>query len=519
MGLSGFLVINTISALLAQQTRQIGIMKTIGARRGQIVAMYLFGVLTFGVLALIVAVPLGAIASFLFTSYMAGLLNFDIAFRVPLEAVLLEVGIGLTIPLLAAAVPIMAGVRITVREAIASAGGAGHFGTGFIDRAIQRVRGLPRPTLLSLRNTFRRKARLGLTLFTLTLGGAIFIAVLTVHTSFLATLNQALDYWNYDVNAELNRPYRVEAVLAEALRVPGVVAAEAWNGGVARRVRPDGSESTAGLGTRQGPQGVESDNMRILALPADTRVLAPQLIDGRWLVDGDTRAVVVNTDVLKDETDIAVGSTMRLKIEDKEEDFTVVGVVKSSLSGSWIYVNGPYFAELTNRVGRASSVQVVTDDHSLATQQRVATALKEHLDSVGITVSSTQTVMAVILAVVGGIGLMGTMSINVLERSREIGVMRAIGAADRSVLTIFMYEGVLIGLISWVLGGILSFPISRLLSDAVGIAFVQEPLTYSFATAGAGLWLFLVIVLALLASFWPSFRASRITVREVLAYE
>jgi len=128
-------------------------------------------------------------------------------------------------------------------------------------------------------------------------------------------------------------------------------------------------------------------------------------------------------------------------------------------------------------------------------------------------------IMAALLAVVGGLGLMGTMSINVLERSREIGVMRAIGASDGAVIQVFLVEGLLIGLLSWAAGTLLSLPISRLLSDVVGNAFMRHPLTYTFSPQGAALWLGVVVVLAGLASFFPAFRASRLTVREVLAYE
>jgi putative ABC transport system permease protein len=128
-------------------------------------------------------------------------------------------------------------------------------------------------------------------------------------------------------------------------------------------------------------------------------------------------------------------------------------------------------------------------------------------------------VMAILLAVGGALGLMGTMSINVLERMREIGVMRAIGASDGAVLRVFMAEGLLIGLLSWLLGTLLAFPLSKLLSDAVGTAFWRSPLSYSFSPGGALLWLLLVVLLAALATSLPALRASRVSVREVLAYE
>jgi putative ABC transport system permease protein len=127
--------------------------------------------------------------------------------------------------------------------------------------------------------------------------------------------------------------------------------------------------------------------------------------------------------------------------------------------------------------------------------------------------------MAFLLAVIGGLGLMGTMSINVLERTREIGVMRAIGASNKSVRRIFIVEGIIIGVISWLVGALLAMPISKVLSDLIGAQFLSAPLSYTFSLTGVIIWLGLVIVLATVASFLPAWNASRITVREVLAYE
>jgi putative ABC transport system permease protein len=128
-------------------------------------------------------------------------------------------------------------------------------------------------------------------------------------------------------------------------------------------------------------------------------------------------------------------------------------------------------------------------------------------------------IMAILLAVVGGIGLMGTMSLNVLERIREIGVMRAIGASDGAVLQVVIVEGLLIGLLSWALSILLAWPLSKALSDAVGNAILQAELTYTFSVGGTIIWLVAALLLSALASFWPARSASRVTVREVLAYE
>ena len=533
--LSGFLVINTISALLAQQTRQIGIMKAIGARTEQLIEMYFIAVIIFGLLSLLVAVPIGAYASYAFVNFIADLLNFyAIGFRIPPLALALQIAVGLLVPLLAALWPVLSGASLTVREAISGdGGGGGQFGNNFIDRFLVGQRSSPwpnmmqlfsRPLLLSLRNTFRRKARLLLTLSTLVLGGAIFIAVQSVHTSLMATLDETFAYWNYDVEIQFSRPYNIDLLAEEARKVPGVVAAESWGRQNATRIRDDDSES---------------EDIRILAPPANSKLINPNLLAGRWLLAEDENALVLNSQILDEEADINVGDHITLDLDGRESTWQVVGIAQSTLGRPTAYANYDYFSRQIGAVGRARSLHLVTEQHDSAYQLQIADTLSKHFNSKGLNVASTRTmttnrqnldnqfgilvniltIMAILIAIVGGLGLTGTMSINVLERSREIGVMRAIGASDSSVLTIFLVEGLLIGFLSWLVGGIISYPISRLLSDIVGIAFIDAPLKYTFSTNGAFQWLALVLLLAALSSLWPSWRATRLTVRDVLAYE
>ncbi len=200
LGLSVFLMINTVSALLAQQKRQIGVMKAIGGSTMQIMGMYLVMVMLYGAAALALAVPLGMLGARALSRELATYFNFDLlSMDIPSQAILTQLIIGLVLPVIASLVPFLSGLRISPAEAMSSyTMGRGHFGLSWFDRLISGAnlwftRGLPiRSLLLSLRNTFRNKGRLALTLITLTLGSATFMSVFNVRTSLTSTVDDMM---------------------------------------------------------------------------------------------------------------------------------------------------------------------------------------------------------------------------------------------------------------------------------------------------------------------------------------
>lgn len=524
--LSGFLVTNTISALLTQQTRYIGIMKAVGARGSQIIGMYLVLVMGFGLIALTLAIPLAQVGARAFTSFIAGQFNFDLAnFGVPTYVYGIQAVVSLLIPIVAALVPVLGGTRISVREAISSQSGPGNFGSSALDRLMQRIRFLSRPLLLSLRNTFRRKARVLLTLLTLTLGGAIFISVFSVQESLRLTVDDVFNrLYNFDVGIGFDRSHRTDYLVNEALNVEGVAEVESRIQSSVRMLYPDDTES---------------DGILLEAVLPDTATIQPRLAQGRWLLLDDENAIVLSSGVLKNDPDIQVGDEIVLKIQGRETTWQVVGIMPTIGDARDAYVSYDYYTQVARQAGRTDGLWIQTDRRDPVLQQAVAQTLEEHFKSLGLNVVFNQTgsamrdqinsqfggivaslaVMAVLIAVVGGLGLAGTMSLNVLERTREIGVMRAIGASNGSVLQIVMVEGVLLGLISWALGAALALPISKLLSDAVGITFFNFALEFRFSTNGLLMWLAISLVLAVVASVLPAWNASRLTIRDVLAYE
>jgi putative ABC transport system permease protein len=532
--LGTFLLVNTVSAILTQQVRQIGIMKAIGARRDQILRMYLILVGAYGVLALVVAAPLGALAAGAVTGFMAQVFNFDSGgLELPPKVMLLEATAAVAVPVLAAIWPIWRGTGITVREAVSDYGIGNVMGRGrldlWLDRLFKLVKGLSRPILLSLRNTFRRKWRLVLTLLTLTVAGTVFMAVFSIRSSLYTTLDDALDYFRYDISVGFTQNYRAARIEHEVLQIPGVKAAEPWGFTSGRILRDERKQS----------EDDASKNVFILAPPVDTKMIQPKIVEGRWLIPEDESALVVNTEVLKDSPQLTVGSRAVLKIGTRRLAFTVVGIAKSTLTGPIAYAPYSWFTGAIQEAGGARSVQIVAQSADRQDQSKLGRKLEEHLKNNNLRVQNVDItweqkeriksqfdiltvfllMMAVLLAVVGALGLMGTMGINVLERTREIGVMRAIGASSLSIGKIFIVEALCIGVLSWLLGVILALPVAALLCYQVGVMFLQSPLAFSFSFLGVGIWLVLSVLLSIIASLLPARNAARLSVREVLGYE
>jgi putative ABC transport system permease protein len=203
------------------------------------------------------------------------------------------------------------------------------------------------------------------------------------------------------------------------------------------------------------------------------------------------------------------------------------------------YATYDYVSKLINLPNQSFSYRIVTDKHTLAYQEQMSATIDSYLRNLGYHVSETQAglatmqtaseslailinfllIMALLTAVVGSIGLTGTMGMNVMERTREIGVMRAIGATDGQITKTVMVEGIIIGMISWFLAAIASFPITFLLNRIISLAIFNSPSQFLLNPLGFIIWLGLVLILAAVASVLPARSAARLTIREVLAYE
>lgn len=524
--LSGFLIVNTITALMTQHTRQIGIMKATGGSTFQIFGMYIVLIFGFGLGSLLVAVPLANMVAQTIGGGMAQWLNF---FPAPYEGytstLVQQVIVAIVVPVLAAILPIYNSVRVTVREALSDYGLGGN--AKVKDESVNKNSVLiPRPIRISLRNTFRRKTRLGLTLFTLVLGGAVFIAVYNLWASFDKTIEDIQGYFLADINIAFDKGYRYDKVANIAMSIPGVESAEGW---------------LEWTGTLERDSEDAGTQILFVAPPSTSILIDPIITSGRWLEPGDENAIVIGNHLLNIFPDLKVGDWLTIDIDGKKTDWLIVGTysITGNVSPPLLYVNYEYLSMLVGQPEMAYSLRIVTSQHDSATQRRINDQIQAAFEERGIQIQSTQLgadfirdqkaqtdilvyfmlVMATLIAIVGGLGLMGTMSINVLERTREIGVMRAIGASNGDIQAIVITEGMVIGILSWAISIFLSIPITNVLCYGVGMAILTAPMPPVFGASGIIAWLIFTIVLGTLASALPARRASSLTVRDTLAYE
>jgi putative ABC transport system permease protein len=524
LALSGILVVNLLTALLASEVRQIGVMKALGGTRARIAGIYLGQALLLGLAALGVAIPLGMWGSRVLCRSMAGLLNFDIAsFSVPAWVYLLDALVGVLVPLAAAAWPVAKGTRLTVAEALSDFGvGPSAFGTSGLDRALARVGGTTRPLLLAVRNGFRRRARLALTAATLAAAGAFFMSALNVRASLVHTLDRLFATRSYDLSVRLATLYPFAKVERALAGVPGVARAEGWITTEAALVA-----------------GADEDGFSVVALPEVTRLFAPEIVEGRGLRQGDVDALVMNDALAARDPRMKVGGEVTLRMGPGDSAWRIVGRAREPFSPATAYVSLRRIEELGGQAGAANSVRVALEGSDAPSIARVRAALEQGLEREQVRVAGSATqadgrygfdqhmlmiyvfllVVSAILLGVGGLGLMTTMSLNVLERRREMGVLRAIGASPPAVCLIVVAEACAIALMGFALAAVLAWPLSRLLGDGLMAVMFRSRLDDVFEARGLAVWLAVSILLGVVAGLAPAWQAARRPVSEAILYE
>jgi putative ABC transport system permease protein len=434
------------------------------------------------------------------------------------------IGAGLLLPVLTSLPAIVRASRTSVREALGAFGIGGAFGARRFDRALTALGGFALPYRLAVRNIFRRRARLVLSLALLSAGGGLFMTAVSVRDGWQAMAGHVTTDRAYDADFLLTSVDRIKQAL---IQVEGIRDFEIWQynqTAFAREGRMDVMRTYPDRG---------HGSFALYGVPPQTKMIRFPVLQGRWLASDDVDAVVLTQQVFRQLPTTNIGDRVLLSIDGKPTEWHLVGVVME-VGGGGAYVSKIGYARASGSAGIGRDIRLVAADEP----DRVVRAAERALDEARIGVERSMPLdrlyvamvghvevpvrmliaASVLLALIGGLGLASMMTVNVLERTRELGVMRAIGANPVVILKVIVGEGVLTAVMSWFVAVLLSLPLTRALG-LLATRMFGAPLPFTTSVVAATVWLGLVLVIAAVASAAPALRASRLVVRQALAYE
>jgi putative ABC transport system permease protein len=314
-------------------------------------------------------------------------------------------------------------------------------------------------------------------------------------------------------------------------KIDGVKTVEGWNYSSTSLVKNSAYEVT-----RTYPdKGHGSFIMQ--AMPIPTKLLSLTVTEGRWLYSEESDDVVLNQ--LARTPDMKIGDMISLALDGRETKWRITGFTEDVGTPATAYVSLTTFSKLAGTAGKIKKLCISYSDRSQESAIVKNKKVEELLEHDKIGVSSTMPVwmlqnavaahmrvlvnsllaMAVLMALVGTLGLMSTVSMNVLERTREIGVMRALGATPSKIKNLIVWEGLTIGVLSILVAFVVSLALSYFMGEFIGHISFRTPLSLTISLLALVIWIGIIIAGSYLATLYPARRANKVTTREALAYE
>ncbi len=527
MIVSGFLVVNVINSIIVEQKKQIGVIKSLGGTTVDNFFIYSGMALVYGIIGTIPAVILGIPLGYQMTKAMGKEFSILIdTFDWSPSSVLMGIVMGLLVPVLAAAIPVYNGTRVSIISAMTDLGISRNYGTGRIERFIGNLP-IPISVRQAFSNTIQKKGRLLLTGITLTLAIGAFMGVLAVTLTLIDEVNAIFDRMNYQIVTSPNETQnqaRIETLMSDV----------------------EGIKSTSPIVYVMAE--VEGDYTNFFTNDSQVETLgidpSAQLFNfhfksGNGWEDDPKRPGVVIASPMAGQLGVKAGDEITVRIGGKPITVPVIGVDAAAFD--FMYMEWTQLAELTGfmtpdaqPLPNAYSVTITESDPSADEVDAVIARLEDHLLNAGITGSNQNQVAqaeeitgfiavfrnimlvaALLIALVGAIGLLTTLSMNVFERQKEIGVMRSIGASSLTIVTQFLTEGLVVGLIAWIIG----LPISYWLAVTLNSAFQLDTLEFNYPLYIPVIGLISMIGVTLISSIGPSLGAARKTVSDILRYQ
>ena len=529
MLVSGSLVINVVNAIVIEQKRQIGSMKAIGASSADIFKIYIGISMSYGIigttLAILPAIWLGNVAAQGLAPQLDVLLT---GFDWSPPAVVIGVLLGIVVPALSALIPVFNAVRVNILDAITDLGITGGSGASGVTALINA---LPVPMTLrqALNNINRKKGRLALTGFTLTMAIAAFMGVTAVGASLTNVIDEVFLRIQYQILVVPDKFTRPEETGANIETTEGVAIAHI--GSLVAVEMPDGYLNFF----------TQDNQIVIFGIDPTRDVILYDLEDGQTLDKVPNQEGAIISMTLAEQLDLGVGDDLIFTAYGTDLHIPIVGVDKISFDAIWMqweflsrtvgFVNpltdepvaNGYYVEVSQENPSVEEVDIIIEDISTTLAQEginiqfARNQVEQRIESNRL-ISQNISILnlaATLIAMVGAIGLLTSLAMNVFERQKEIGVMRSMGGSSGIIVSQFLLEGLVVGFVAWFLAIPLSYGIALGVNASLGLdafKFTYPPEVIVIGFVG-------MMVIAALASIGPALGAARKTVSEILRYQ
>ncbi len=519
------LVSQLMNSILAQQVRQIGIMKAIGASSFQILLNYLSYILIMSSISIIIGLPLAIITGKAYASFVAGILNFDIlTIELPTAIYFAIILLGFSLPILFSLPALRKAMNTTVTDALNDYGLTIKRESNVTFKVFSNNSNI---FLLSCRNVWRRKYRMVVIMFTIALGAALFLTGFNVRSSLFDFLENTSQSMKYDIKVVLNESIPLSIAQSKFIDIEAVKSVDGWVGGGGGRLQSEKIYTPNGIG--------------FIAAPFDTKLKTYEMLEGTWLTGGSDLEFVVNPRGALEFKPLIIGKTYPIFRKNEKQIMAKLAGVVREFDVPKIYVDIDKYQSIVNPKKNINSLMISLTDRSYDNVISVKKEIEQIVEKSGLDVAYVMShaergviifnhldiILTVILFLsllvlfVAFLGFGSAMGINVVERTREIGVLRAIGATPKIIFQIFLVEGMIISVAGLLIGLIISLPLSNLGAIFFGELILGEntPLYFSFNNFGFGLTLLITVFWGYIASRAPATKATFITVREAIAYE
>jgi ABC-type lipoprotein release transport system permease subunit len=330
---SGFLVINVITSIVVEQRRQIGVMKSMGATRGDNFIMYSGIAFSYGIIAVIPAVILGIPLGNAAAQALAPQLNTVLdGFQYSPPSIILGIIVGLAVPVIASIIPVFNGTKVRILEAMTDLGIDAKYGSGPVAKLIEK---LPIPITIrqGLSNVSIKKSRLFFTVITLSIAVGAFMGIFAVFNSLTDGINQFIDSYNVQVAVipkQIQEPDRLIQVLETNFVQNSDSPIKSVEPGFNIQVEFEGYEPAASSG---GPPGIFAYGYDI---NSDDPAFRFDVDEGQPLSDATGQNGVIFSSLLASNMDKSLGDDVVMKVSGASETLKIVGISDFPLDQVWL---------------------------------------------------------------------------------------------------------------------------------------------------------------------------------------